>query len=54
MADLSTKTARKELKSRIDRWYSGEKVEGQDKMYTDGNPLLARVVFVDSENRNAA
>ena len=42
---LKTET-REEMRSRIDRWYAGDKVEGQKKIYTGGNPMIGRVLFV--------
>ena len=36
---------------RIQRWYAGEKVDGQEKLYTDPNQPLMRVLFVDNERK---
>ncbi len=45
---------REDMKSRIDRWYAGEKVEGQEKIYAGGTPMIGRVVFVPKACPDAA
>jgi hypothetical protein len=39
---------REQMDSRIERWYAGEKVEGQDRLYTGREPLVMRVGYVKS------
>lgn len=38
-----------EYDARIARWYAGEKVEGQDKMYTGREVRVVRVVYVKAK-----
>ena len=38
-----------EMDSRIQRWYSGEKVEGQTKMYTGNEFGVGRIKIVSSK-----
>ena len=42
-----------EYDERIERWYAGEKVEGQEHPYTDPNQRVMRVVFVGHDRKFA-
>ncbi len=45
---------REDMEFRIDRWYGGEKVEGQEKIYIGGDQMVMRVVFVPGRCPDAA
>jgi hypothetical protein len=40
-----------EYDERIQRWYAGERVEGQEKLYTNPNQQVMRIVYVDMERK---
>ena len=43
-----------EYDERIERWYAGEEVEGQKKVYVGGNQRVMKVRFVKSGVKHAA
>jgi hypothetical protein len=38
-----------EMDQRMARWYAGEKVEGQDKMYTGREFVVMRIKYVEAK-----
>ncbi len=43
-----------EYDERVERWYAGEEVEGQKKVYVGGNQRVMKVRFVKSGVKHAA
>ena len=43
-----------EYDRRVERWYAGEKVEGQDRLYTGNEVGVMRVVYVPCDRPHEA
>jgi len=43
-----------EYDRRVERWYAGEKVDGQDKLYTGNEVGVMRIRFVEARCPDAA
>ena len=43
-----------EYDRRVERWYAGEKVEGQDRLYTGNEIRVMRVVYVPCDRPHEA